>query len=311
VGTAEAVDESRQTQPVDLTRPRDLGALLSTTFELYGRFPLVFAAIAFGVVVPVNFLLLGVFSGWLTGNYAETGGIDSSIALAAGYLITVPLITGMHVRAVEQVGSGIRPSLRTVFSSGSAVFLALMLTILLQFFILVGAFIALIIPSIFLAVRFYVTPQVVVVEGLKGWPAIKRSYDLTKDNWWRLLGITIVIAIIGGVAAGIFSIPGQLLAHSQDSAAIQLFSGMIANAITYSVTALTGTLIFFDLRARQAGIPPLGWGYQQPPPPPPPAYDPPPPPGGYAPPPPGYHPPAPPQPPLWEPPAPPPPEAPR
>src|SRR4051812_32665580 len=110
-----------ETRAIDLTRPRDLGGLLSATFELYGRFPLVFASIALGVVVPVNFLLLGIFSGWLTGDYATTGGIDSSIAAAAGYLITVPLITGMHVRAVEQVGQGIRPSLRTVFGSGAAV----------------------------------------------------------------------------------------------------------------------------------------------------------------------------------------------
>ena len=63
-------------------------------------------------------------------------------------------------------------------------------------------FIALIIPGIYISVRLCVVAPAVVVEGHRGMDAMRRSWDLVKDNWWRVLGILLVVGIIGGDLGG-------------------------------------------------------------------------------------------------------------
>jgi hypothetical protein len=296
--------------PLDLERPRDLGDLIGATFSLYGRYFGVFAAIAFSVVVPVVLVFYGVLVGDL-GTYRPTPPVGTSTAATFGStLIAVPLITAMHVAAVMAIGEGRRPSIRQSMGAGFEVFTPLLLTLLMMWVLEILGFIALIIPGIWLVVRWYVASQAVVVEGKRGWAALERSAELVQGMWWRVLGITLVMGIIGGIVSGVLSIPGQLIADSTGSGPIYLAGLILGNAVGYSFQALTGTLLFFDLRARKRLASHPGWApppYGHQPPPPPPGYQPPPP--GYQPPPPGYRPPGdqPPPPPGYHPPEPPPP----
>jgi len=286
--------------PLDLNRPRDLGALLNTTFSLYGKYFAVFASIAFAVVVPVDFVFYGGMLGQF-GSYDPTPPIGTSlIAGSASTLIAQPLITAMHVAAVMALGEGRRPTLKETLVRGGDVFLPVLGALLLTWLFITLGVIALVIPGIYVAIRLWVVAPAVVVENRRGMDAIRRSWDLVKDNWWRILGIVIVVGIIGGVAANILRIPGTLIADSTGSGPIALAGQIFGDAITYSFQALTATLIFFDLRARKEG-PAAGYYGAGPqpqwaPPPPPGQYPPPPPPQGQypAPPAPGQYPPPPP-----------------
>ena len=271
--------------PLDLNRPRDLGALLSTTFNLYGRYFAVFAAIAFAVVVPVDLIFYGGMLGWF-GSYDSTPPVGTQlIATYSSLLIAQPLITAMHVAAVMAIGEGRRPTLKESFVRGGDVFLPVLGALLLTWFFTLLGFIALIIPGIYVAVRLWVVAPSVVVENRRGMDAIRRSWGLVKDNWWRILGITIVVGIIAGVAGAILSVPGTLIADSTGSGPIALVGQIFGDAITYSFQALTATLIFFDLRARKegpaAGYYGAGPQAQWAPPPPPGQYPPPPSPQGH------------------------------
>jgi Membrane domain of glycerophosphoryl diester phosphodiesterase len=288
--------------PLDLRRPRNLGDLLSTTFSLYGRHFAVFASIAFAVVIPLDAIFYGVMLGQF-GSYDSTPPPGTQlIATYTSLLIAQPLITAMHVAAVMAISEGRKPTLSESFVRGGDVFLAVLGALLLSWFFTILGFIALIIPGIYILVRLCVVAPSVVVEGHRGMGAIRRSWDLVKDNWWRIFGILIVVGIIGGLAGGILYIPGALIAEETGSGPIALAAQILVDAVTYSFQALTATLIFFDLKARREGAPPPGW-YQQPPPPPPGGWQPPPPPPPESP-----QQPQPPQPPHpgWSPPPPPP-----
>ena len=106
-------------------RPRDLGALLSAAFDLYGRFFPVFLGIAILVVVPTDIVFYGILGGQLGGYDANPDDISLSIAALGSAFIANPLITAMHVRAVERVGKGQRPTLGETAREGFAVFGAL------------------------------------------------------------------------------------------------------------------------------------------------------------------------------------------
>jgi Membrane domain of glycerophosphoryl diester phosphodiesterase len=278
VGTLARVQPTATAAPLDLRRPRDLGALLGTTFSLYGRHFAIFAAIAFAVVVPVDAMFYGVLLGWF-GGYDSTPDVGSQlIATYASLLIANPLITAMHVAAVMAIGEGRRPTLGETFVKGGDAFLPVLGALLLAWFFTVLGFITLIIPGIYVMVRLWVVAPAVVVEGHRGMGAIRRSWDLVYGNWWRIFGTIIVVGIIGAIAGGILSVPGVIIAEETGSGPMALASQILVDAISYSFTALTATLIFFDLKARKEGPPP-GWyqqpppppGWQQPPPPPPPA----------------------------------------
>ncbi len=296
--------------PLDLNRPRDLGALINTTFSLYGRYFGLFAAIAFAVVIPVDLIFYGGMMGWF-GSFDETpaAGTDA-IATLGSTVIALPLVTAMHVAAVMAIGEGRKPSLSESFERGGEVFVPVLGALLLSWlFMFLGLF-ALIIGAIYVYVRLVVVAPAVVVEGLRGMAAVRRSWDLVKDNWWRILGTLIVVGILGGIVSAVLVVPGVLIATETGSGPPALVAQILGDAVGYSFQALTATLIFFDLRARKqmpqgywqqpAGYPPQGpyqpsqpGGYP-PQPPPPGAY--PPQPGGYPPqpPPPGAYPPQPP-----------------
>ena len=286
--------------PLDLNRPRDLGGLLSATFSLYGKYFAVFASIAFAVVVPVDLVFYGGMMGWF-GTYDPTPALGTQvIATYASLLIAQPLITAMHVAAVLAIGEGRQPTLRESFVRGGDVFLPVLGALLLTWFFTLLGFFALIVGFFYVLVRLWVVAPAVVVENLRGMQAIRRSWYLVKDNWWRIFGITLVIGIMGGIAGSILSVPGTLIADATGSGPIALVGKIFGDAITYSFQALTATLIFFDLRARKEGPAAAYYGGvpaqpQWAPPPPPGQYPPPPPPQGYyppeQPPPPGYHPP--------------------
>jgi len=60
--------------------------------------------------------------------------------------------------------------------------------------------IALIVGAIYVWVRLVVVAPAVVVENERGMGAIRRSWDLVQDNWWRIFGTLIVVGMDGSVS---------------------------------------------------------------------------------------------------------------
>lgn len=241
---------------IDLTQPRDLGDVLSACFELYRRYFIVFATIAFAVVVPLDVLTMGVIDGQLTGYDGEfsfgEGGPAYPIVY---YLIATPLITAGHVHAVMEIGAGRRPNAGASLVKASTALAALMLAIALTTLGTLLGTIALVVPGIYLYVRWYVTTQSIVAEGLGPIEGIRRSGELVRDNWWRVFGISLVIGLIGGLFSALLGVPLQALAVVFESGPLLVLGTIVSDAIVLSFVALGATMVFFDLRARRE--PPL------------------------------------------------------
>jgi hypothetical protein len=239
---------------LDLGERRDLGGLLGTAFSLYRRYFWLFVAIAFGVVAPIQLIVEGVGLGLLTAPYDPdpSGGVAATEIFLNSFVLT-PLITAMHVHAVMALSRSERPSIAQTVRRGLSSFGPVLLVVLAYTGVIALGFLLLILPGVYLTVRCYFVAQAVVADERHFGDAFRRSWEVTAGQWWRVLGILIVIGLIL-VPFSVALFPIELAAEAAGSSAVYLGGTIIVNSVTLSFAALTGTLLYFDLRARHADV---------------------------------------------------------
>jgi hypothetical protein len=236
---------------LDLARPRGLGGLLDATMALYVRHFAIFALSALGVVAVVDLLLLGVGEGLLTSGYSGGGSWWWAGESIAYTLVATPLVTAVHVRIVQDIADGRTPGLRRALRQGAAAFPIVALVVLVYCLGILLGMLLLIVPGIYLAIRWLFAPQVAVVEASDDvGEALSGSSDLVRGSWWRVFGISLVLYTLAFAAAAILGIPLELAADALDSGALELLATIVLGTVSLSFVALTGTLLYFDLRAR-------------------------------------------------------------
>ena len=115
--------------------------------------------------------------------------------------------------------------------------------------VLVLVYLALVIVGIWLNIRLLFTFPAVVVERLKNWRAVRRSWTLTKRSFWRLFFITLVASIVLGLASGGLSFLIELLPNN---ALRMLFAGLIGILLAPLYALLLANL-YIDMRIRREG----------------------------------------------------------
>jgi hypothetical protein len=235
---------------LDLDRRRSLGELLSTTFELGQRHFAVFLSVSLLVVTPIVLLIDGIWGRTLA------DGIDADAPPAAmvtsnalNVFIVPAVITALHVALVQGLGRGEEPTVGRALSLLRARLVpALGAVALYSLGVLIGL-LALIVPGVYVAIRWFFAPQAAVVDGASPVGALRRSGELVHGRWWLTCGrlvlagflfalVTLVVALFAAVAGGNGVIYTAIL--------------VIAQAIGLSLSALFGTLLFFTLRAEKA-----------------------------------------------------------
>jgi hypothetical protein len=111
---------------------------------------------------------------------------------------------------------------------------------------------ALIVPGVFLLVRWFFVPQAVVVDGARGPAALSRSGDLVEGFWWRTLGLVLLVNIAVAIPGILLLAPFNSIAGETDDAVWSLVGSMLATSVTTPFVALFSTLLYYDLRARKA-----------------------------------------------------------
>jgi hypothetical protein len=236
---------------LELLRPRDLGGLFGDSFNAYMRHFPAFLAIGAAVVVPVQLIVSGIGLGQLSDGYSSgvrTG--DQLITAAELYLVIAPLVTAMVVHALLAVADGEKPRPGAAILSGLEAFRPVFGAVLIAAAgVILGLFL-LIVPGIWLFVRWAFVPQAVVLDGRRGTQALQRSAELVSGSWWRVLGIALFAGIAAAIPAALISLPLEAWAKAADSQAILLAGQVVASSLVTPFQVLMLTLLYFDLLAR-------------------------------------------------------------
>jgi Membrane domain of glycerophosphoryl diester phosphodiesterase len=268
--------------PVRL-RVMPLGELLDETFKLYRRHFTVIAGVALVIILPN--LILSLISGSYRANpvtYLENvaQNFNNPNALATIqaqqqaytssplYLLSFPIAalllpfsvgalyraaTSLAAGNLETIGSVLLGTLRRYFAVWGVVILALLL--------FVGAIAIVTIPVvIWVAIRWSVAIPALFAEGIGPVKALGRSWNLVRDNWWRTLGILIIVSIMvsliqtalqvlfGGVAAVVPGLNGDL------RAGVVTTTTTLVDALVGAITPIAISMLYLDLRVRKEGL---------------------------------------------------------
>ena len=238
---------------IELQRARDISALFGDSLRVYGGHFGVFIALSAAVVVPAAVVVQGIGLEQLTASYDDTPTLaQAAVPTVVGFLVVTPLVTAICIHALRSVAAGERIGAREALVAGFEAFTPLFFAVVLAALGIALGFLALIIPGIYLAVRWFFVPQAVVIDGERGPGALTRSSAVVQGFWWSTLGLVIVVNLAVAIPALIVSAPFTAIADSTDRAIWSLAGTIVAECVTAPFAALFSTFLYYDLQARRS-----------------------------------------------------------
>lgn len=120
---------------------------------------------------------------------------------------------------------------------------------------------------IFLQVRTSLATPAVTLERMSPVTALKRSWALTRGQFWRIFGITLLASIVASVVGAIVTVPASIVvaalaAASGDGTSVDALpmllvmqaASLLAAALTTPFTASVTGLLYIDQRIRREAL---------------------------------------------------------
>lgn len=257
-------------------RPLRIGEILDVALKLYFRNIATLVAVVAVVVIPIQILTVLVAASTTPDRVedspfepispGEVPRIDptevwtfvaANGAAALLGLIGALLASAACFKAVADAYLGSRPEWRGSLGFAARRLGAIVWLALLSFVLLVPAFIALLIPGIWLFVAWSVAQPGLLTEDVRGRRALGRSFRLVRGRWWPTAGALGLGFLLTTIAAGVIE-GGLLLFEPGDSLFVSLVAsgvaGIISSVLTTPFQAALIAIVYFDLRVRKEGF---------------------------------------------------------
>jgi hypothetical protein len=238
---------------LELRQPREVGALFRDALELFWRHAWLFFTLSAAVVVPAKLIVEGVGLEELTSSYDSSPTLaEAAIPTIVEFLVVIPIIAAICIHALHSIADGRRPSPGPVFVAGFEAFTPLFAAVVLAAAGIALGFLALLLPGVYLVIRWYFVPQAVVIDGARGPAALSRSTELVEGFWWRTFGLVVLANLAIALPGFILVAPFAEIAESTDRAVWAMVGSALITSITAPFVALYSTLLYYDMRARKA-----------------------------------------------------------
>ncbi len=189
------------------------------------------------------------------------------------FLVISPFVVGAFARATADIYLGGEPTVRGTYrfavSRLPSIMLVIVLVALIEgvsvavllgpggFFppILLVTVPALVVLSLLILVRLQFGTTLVVVEGTRGRRALRRSWNLTRRRFWKILGTILVGGILSSAVGATVGIPFTILASLLGGGWFTEGVGTAISAVlTTPFVSMLPVLLYFDARIRTEGF---------------------------------------------------------
>jgi hypothetical protein len=255
-----------------LRRERLLRQLGRSTIRIYAtHWPLwmVLGAVMVPVSIGVSFLEQALGLDWIVDGLNSTAmePVSELIGMSAGAFIGATLVSVTVFAAMRDLDEGNRPTVpavyRRVLDRGPAIIgevVSFGLAIGLLSLIVIGIPVA-----INRAVAWAVGAQAVVFEDRRSWAGLKRSAELVKGSWWRVLGIIVLIALFVGLPGPLIVFGFMVFTRPPLIQAIYPLLSALYILVLFPVGFIASSLLYGDLcavRERRREVEETGGGTQ-------------------------------------------------
>jgi len=109
--------------------------------------------------------------------------------------------------------------------------------------------------AIYLAIHWVFIWQTALMEGIGPMSALARSSALVKRNWWRVLGIMLVVSLITiaivAAAIGVTAAISNTASLDSTLGIIPVIGATIGGILATPIPVIAGTLLYYDLWVRK------------------------------------------------------------
>jgi len=210
-------------------------------------------------------ILLGTVQG---GSIAESAG-TIILAVAVSALVFIVLFfwgEGALIIAISESYLGHAISLWDSYKSLQSRLGGLITTMLLAWALIIGGTILFFVPGCVMFFRFLLADKVVVLEGLKGREALRRSRELMKwrvgESWTQRPWTRAGLALMGGALVGVlihigFTLASLALGFLLPESASQVLDealSLMAEVISTTFLSILMVIYYYDIRVRKEGF---------------------------------------------------------
>ncbi len=240
------------------------GQIYGAAIRAYGRrFWTLFGLVAL-LDVPLTFLEFGLpvpqFSA-AGEERLDVKAVTYVLALAAVALVVASFQHAAVSRLATSAAKGERSTVGSALAGTLRLGLPLLAAAVLAALATAGGLLLVVVPGIFLAVRLFFVPQVVVLEGFGGTNALRRAWGLSRGLGWWIFAVWVpaVLLTIGGTL--LLTLPlrlsGDPIARLEGLGWVReaAFQGL-ARALTTPFLALVSLGLYLDARLRKEGVEP-------------------------------------------------------
>ena len=118
-------------------------------------------------------------------------------------ILAIPAVIGGYIESMIRMARGEKVGSGDFFKTGFNRFGTLLGTSILYFLGIIIGFICLIIPGIYLLVRWYFLYQVIVDRDASLFESFKQSADMVTGQFWIILTLVILIVVIQAIGGSI------------------------------------------------------------------------------------------------------------
>ena len=162
------------------------------------------------------------------------------------YAVTMPLTNGALTIAVADRILGGNAGWREVWMLLFRRLGPLLTAVIPAAFLIAFGLVLFVVPGLVLMLLFAFVSPVVLVEGLRGRAALRRSVELVSADWLRVALMIVVLAVLRGLA----QIVGSILIPSSALFVASLFSDLMT-MIFLPLPVLGMVLLYFDVRRQR------------------------------------------------------------
>jgi len=165
--------------------------------------------------------------------------------------------TAACFKAVADAYLGKRPSWRNSLAYVLRRLHSVLWVVTLIVLILIPAFLACVVPGVWLGVAYSVAIPVLFTEGARGFKSLRRSYRLVRGRWWPTFAVValgyLLTAIVGGALSAVVggATSFDTSTSSATAVAANIAASVVSDLLTIPFIAAFLVVLYVDLRVRK------------------------------------------------------------